>query len=36
MSNEMKDWLKDKEADDSDWNNKYPFLRIKGNSTYSL
>ena len=36
MSNEMKDWLKDKEADDSDWNNKDPFLRIKDNSTYSL
>ena len=33
MSNEIKDWLKDKEADDGDWNNKYPFLRVKDNST---
>jgi hypothetical protein len=33
MSNEMKDWLKDKEADDRDWNEKYPFLRVKDNST---
>ena len=34
MSNEYKDWKRDRAEDAKEWVAKYPFLRIKDNSVY--
>lgn len=34
MSNEMKDWIRDRKEEAEYWVAKYPFLRIKDNSVY--